>query len=468
MLWLYLQNRKRSFPNAISWWKDLVKPSVKKFYINQGKENKNLQYGLIEYCETKLRKLYESANETGIINCEELRSIKSEIDTHRQKLVMGVKVRCRIQDKISNESISKYLIAKQKETAQKKIIHTMIDSNGIQLTTFNEIQTHVVNFYETLYCKENCDLEKQEYFLSFLQNGLSDLDRELLSAPISKPEIFKIIESMAENKTPGCDGFPVEMYEENWEIMGNDLLDIYKTILDTGTLGTSQRQAIITLIPKSSCITSINNYRPISLLCVDYKILSKLLAERLKKVLHKVIHSKQFCCVPGKSINYCNMELRDIFYYANDVNMELAVVNLDWYKAFDRVSIEFTLKALLKLGFGEPFVRWISILYRDIKSAVLMNNILSDFFPVTRSVRQGCPMSMGLFVVYQEAFYRAMVKSRIIRPLRLPDATETTLVGYADDTTVLILNEESLIEMVSIVSLFEKATGAILNRNNKT
>ena len=87
---------------------------------------------------------------------------------------------------------------------------------------------------------------------------------------------------------------------------------------------------------------------------------------------------------------------------------------------------------------------------------------------MTRSVRQGCPMSMGLFVVYQEAFYRAIVKSRIIRPLRLPDATETTLVGYADDTTVLILNEESLIEMVSIVSLFEKATGAILNRNNKT
>ena len=77
-------------------------------------------------------------------------------------------------------------------------------------------------------------------------------------------------------------------------------------------------------------------------------------------------------------------------------------------------------------------------------------------------------MSMGLFVIYQEAFYRAMVKSRIIRPLRMPDATETTLLGYADDTNVLILNNESLIEMEKIVSYFEKATGAILNRNNKT
>ena len=62
--------------------------------------------------------------------------------------------------------------------------------------------------------------------------------------------------------------------------------------------------------------------------------------------------------------------------------MELALVNLDWYKAFDLVSIDFTLKALHKLGFSDTFVQWTSILYRDIESAVLINNISSDFFPV--------------------------------------------------------------------------------------
>ena len=75
------------------------------------------------------------------------------------------------------------------------------------------------------------------------------------------------------------------------------------------------------------------------------------------------------------------MEIRDIIYYANDVNLELALVNLDWYKAFDLVSIDFTLKALRKLGFGENFVYWVSVLYNDIESAVLINNILSDFSP---------------------------------------------------------------------------------------
>ena len=423
---------------------------------------------MINYLERQLRKIYENSNETGITNYHEMQAIKKQIDAYRKKLAIGVKVRSRVQDTISNETISRYLIAKQKVIAQKRIIHTITDNNGANLTTFTNIQSYVKGFYKKLYQKRNLDLGKQDYFLSFLQNELSDTDRALLNAPLSKQEIYKIISDMAENKTPGIDGFPVEIYDENWEIIGNDLLSIYESILYTGCLGDSQRKAIIILIPKSSNTSSINDYRPISLLCVDYKILSKVLAERLKKVLHKVIHSKQFCCVPGKSINHCNMELRDVIYYGNDVNMELALVNLDWYKAFDLVSIEFTLKALHKLGFGDTFVNWVSILYNNIESSVLINNILSDFFPVSRSVRQGCPLSMGLFVVYQEAFYRAIVKSRIIRPLRMPDATETQLLGYADDTNVIITNEESLIELENIISQFEHATGAILNKNNKT
>ena len=194
---------------------ELVKPSMKNFSIQQGKEKKNLQYGLIRYFEARLRKLYENANETGVNNYSELKLIKAEIDSHRQKLAAGVKVRSRIQDTLANETISKFLIAKQKEIAQKKIIHTMLDDNGTNLITFTEIQNHVTDFYKILYCRKECNEEIQEYFLSFLNNELSESDRELLNAPISKSEIYGIIKSMDENKTPGNDGFPIEFYDEN-------------------------------------------------------------------------------------------------------------------------------------------------------------------------------------------------------------------------------------------------------------
>ena len=103
----------------------------------------------------------------------------------------------------------------------------MIDDTGIHFTKVDDIKAHDVNFHETLYREETCDEEKQEYFLGFLQNELSDSDRETLSAPISKPEIVDIIKSMAHNKTPGNDGLPLETYEENWNSMGNDLLTLY-------------------------------------------------------------------------------------------------------------------------------------------------------------------------------------------------------------------------------------------------
>ena len=209
---------------------------------------------------------------------------------------------------------------------------------------------------------------------------------------------------------------------------------------------------------------SISNFRPITLLCVDYKILSKILAERLRAVLHKVIHNKQFCGIPGRSIIQCNMELRDVMYYGNENNLNLAVLNLDWFKAFDLVPVDFVFKALLQLGFGNTFVNMIRTLYTNIESAVEINNILSDIFPVRRSVRQGCPLSMSLFLIFQEPFYRAVVASRVIRPLVLPDKSEMKILGYADDSNILIRDDGSLVEILKLISDFEKAMGSKLNR----
>ena len=149
----------------------------------------------------------------------------------------------------------------------------------------------------------------------------------------------------------------------------------------------------------------------------------------------------------------------------NDSNLDLAVLNLDWYKAFDLVPIDFVFKVLQTLGFGEIFVNWIRILYSGIESALEINNIISNLFPVERSVRQGCPLSMSLFILFQEPFYRAIVASRIIRPLRLPDSTEIKILGYADDSTLLIRDDESLLEIYNLIIQFEKAMGSKLNKN---
>ena len=117
---------------------------------------------------------------------------------------------------------------------------------------------------------------------------------------IYKDEIYRALNSLALNKTPGNDGLPVEFYVGNWEIISDDIVELYSTILNEGYLGKSQRKGIIILIPKSRDELSLLNYRPISLLCTDYKILSKIFAERIKSVFKKVIHNKQFCGMFGQ------------------------------------------------------------------------------------------------------------------------------------------------------------------------
>merc|ERR1712240_411456 len=134
-------------------------------------------------------------------------------------------------------------------------------------------------------------------------------------------------------------------------------------------------------------------------------------------------------------------------------------------KAFDLVPVDFVFKVLHTLGFGETFVGYIKTLYSDIESSLVINNVISDSFPVSRSVRQGCPLSMGLFILFQEPLYRAVVASRIIRPLTLPDSTNIKILGYADDTTLLISDERSLVEILNLINKFEKAMGSKLNSN---
>ena len=186
----------------------MAKPQFKQFYINQGKEQHRLKQGVLRYYEMSLRELYNSANNDNLIDYERIRDIKNKIDSYREKEVEGIKIRSRIQDFICGENISRYLIAKQKEIAQKKLITKLKNNDGSVLSSFIAIRKHALKFYRNLYSKYACDNDKQLYFLSFLHDGLSDDDRNMLCAAITKDEIYKVLKSMALNKTPGLDGLP--------------------------------------------------------------------------------------------------------------------------------------------------------------------------------------------------------------------------------------------------------------------
>jgi hypothetical protein len=288
---------------------------------------------------------------------------------------------------------------------------------------------------------------------------------ESLEAPITVEECFIALNRMKNNKTPGKDGLTKEFYHKVFPIISKQFLAVVNDIFESESLSSSQRHGLITLACKDNDNAELlKNWRPISLLNVDYKIISKVLSIRLGSVLSNIIHLDQTCGVSGRSIlDNCHL-IRNVVDYSTQKRIYLALLTLDQSKAFDRVSFDFLFQALLRFGFRENFRRWVEILYRDISSSVIVNGYFTNPIPLGRGVRQGCSLSPLLYVCFIESFAIAIRRSSLVRGLPLPGGGEEAKISqYADDTTCILRDTASIQEICRISHRFSMASGAKLN-----
>ena len=151
---------------------------------------------------------------------------------------------------------------------------------------------------------------------------------------------------MPSAKSPGVDGLPAEFYRWFWTLLGPDLVEVYNFCYRHGRLCKSQRQGAITLLyEKGDCLDPAN-WRPITLLCVDYKMAAKALGNRLLQVIASVVSPDQSCGILVWSSAANVRLLLEIACYADQNNIGGAIVSLDQEKAFDRVEISFLMKVL--------------------------------------------------------------------------------------------------------------------------
>ena len=267
---------------------------------------------------------------------------------------------------------------------------------------------------------------------------------------------------MENNKSPGLDGLSTNFYKHFWPIIGPDLTQIYNYAYDHGQLSLSQRRGVISLLFKKGDWTKLQNWRPITLLNTDYKILTKALSNRLKNTLSSIIHTDQKACIPGRTINDNLRLIQDAIAYANETNTPLALISVDQLKAFDRVSHDFLFKTLDKFGFGPDFQQWIKTLYTEVTSSVKVNSWLTAFIPIERGLRQGCALSMPLYVLTAELLATHIRLHPGIQGLQHPQA-QPRISQYADDTTLLLTDDNSITHAFEIFKNYEKASGAKIN-----
>jgi hypothetical protein len=205
-------------------------------------------------------------------------------------------------------------------------------------------------------------------------------------APLALQELTTALHNTNRGKSLGLDGLTYDFYKEFWDLLGPLLLKVATTSLQDGQLPSSMRNGVITLIPKKGDFTVLSNWRPITLLNTDYKLITRCLSSRISSVLSSLITIDQSYCAPGRTI-YTHLHLiRDVIEYANQKDVPLAVISLDQASAYDSVEHPYIYHVISKYGFGPNVIRHVKTVYRNAQGLVKVQHTLTAPFPYERGV----------------------------------------------------------------------------------
>ena len=187
----------------------------------------------------------------------------------------------------------------------------------------------------------------------------------------------------------------------------------------------------------------IKNWRPISLINVDAKIASKVLALRMQKVLASIINYDQTAYVRGRHIGESIRLVSDIFDFTEENSIGGILFSADFVKAFDSIEHPFLLAVLKSFGFGTQFIHWVRTIFKNAESCVMNNGHSTGYFPLERGTRQGDPLSAYLFILCVETLFIQIRENEEVKGIRIGD-NEIKLSAYADDADFLTSDVNSL------------------------
>ena len=338
--WENWKLQKGNFINLSMWW-DIGKKRIKSLTIDYCKEKRRTERTYIQHLKHIEKHLTHLSELGQMDDTTELFNIQEKIKEYEYKQLNGARIRAKVQEIEHGERCTSYFVNLEKQRANNKQMNSLLTEDGTLVETQDEILKETTNFYKQLYTSEKTDDLAQDYLLNKLKQNLTDEDKDSIEGEITLTEILIAIKALANEKSPGCDGLTAEFYKTFSSVIGNDLVDVINNGFQKGELSITMRRGVIVLIPKGGEKKLLKNWRPISLLNYDYKIITKVLTSRLRDIMPTIIHPNQKCGINGRSIHDGAALIRDLIDYVNDKNLPGLIVSLDQTKAYDRVEWDF-------------------------------------------------------------------------------------------------------------------------------
>ena len=402
---------------------------------------------------------------------DDLKRLK-EKDQELQNLyeleIKGYIIRSKADYIEGGEKNTKYFANLEKKSSDAKTLHKLAN-NEKEFTNQKDILEEVKSFYENMYAEKNVDIEKMKTMSKNIKVKLNEEEKISIEGNITEYECTCALRDMKNNKSPGSDGITTEFFKIFW----NDLKSFYVNSLnysfENGSLTTLQKQGIISLLPKKdNDLCSLNNWRPLTLLNTDYKIATKAIANRIKKFLPKIIDCSQTGFIKGRYIGENIRLIQETIEMLEKENMPGLLFFADFEKAFDSISHKYIIKCLESFNFGTDIIKWVKCFYQGANSCVQNAGFMSNFFSISRGVRQGCPLSPYLFILCIEILSATLLNYSEITGIKI-NGKEFKSTMFADDATFAMNGSlKSFQKLLCILDDFKLISGLKLNVNKTT
>ena len=371
--------------------------------------------------------------------------------------------------KIEGEKASQWFLRLEKSINDQKFIGQLYNSQNCLTSNQSEIESEIRDFYQKLYSQSEQSNSSLEDIIDFLPPicvapQVSTSEVTALDQDMTVEEIGEFLKKVNFESSPGYTGISYKFINHFFSPLGFFLAKAANDIFRKGIFPDTFKIGILSLLPKGDKDKKfLKNWRPICLLDCVYKIFSGVLTMRLNRVLPNIISISQSGFVNGRCINDSLRLLADVLDYGKRFDKSGIIVSIDFCKAFDTLSFNFILNALKFFGFGNNFIRWVSITQNEFQVCTSNAGNIAPPFVLGKGVKQGDPLSPGLFVIALEILSLKIQNDMSIKGYKLGNF-EVKQSFFADDSIFILDRDESSVKkVVKTLEGFGNISGLFIN-----
>lgn len=299
------------------------------------------------------------------------------------------------------------------------------------------VKEEMKRYFEAKFKESTLERPRLEHLTT---SRLRSEDATVLENSFSKEEIKEVIWEFDDNKSPRLDGYNFNFICKFWHVLEEDICRFVFEFYHRANLSKAVVASFIVLVPKVNNPQLLGEYRQISLVGSLLKFIFKILANRHKKVVGKLVSQSQSAFILGRHIQDSVLVLNKVIDYVKRLKRKCLIQKVDFEKAYDNINWKFLLFMLRKFGFGDRWVKWIKACVCNVSLSVLVNGSPTSEFPMEKGLCQGDPLSPFLFTLIMEGLallINGVVSTGAFIGFELDVEVNYHLLKFADNTVML-------------------------------